>query len=347
MPVKMPRPTLADVAKVAGVSRMTASRALNDKPGVSDKTREDIQRIASEMGYVANPLAQKLTNGRTHIIGVIAQLHTSFTGEMVMGIGTTIRGAGYEMLVYSLPDNDTQPPSSVVNLLQQVADGIIVLLPYEADYLEKLSEASLPVVTVETVLDEPTFPAVITDGYQGGRQAMSHLIELGHKRIGFITGNLKLLSARSRLKAYKDMVAQFSLDEDPALICEGDYMQLGGYDAARKLLALKERPTAIFASNDVSALGAQSAIREAGLKVPEDISLVGFDDISLSEQMHPALTTVHQPLQQMGRSAVNMLMAMMSGLDVPFHQITLPTELIVRQSTAAPKNLKQKSKASV
>ncbi|TLP49439.1 MULTISPECIES: LacI family DNA-binding transcriptional regulator [Cohaesibacter] len=333
----MPRPTLADVARVAGVSRMTASRALNDKPGMSDKTREDIQRIASEMGYVANPMARKLSSGRTHIIGVIAQLHTSFTGEMVMGIGTTIRGAGYEMLVYSLSDNDTQPPSSVVNLLQQVADGIIVLLPYEADYLEKLRDASLPVVTVETVFDEPTFPAVITDGYQGGRQAMTHLIELGHKRIGFITGNLKLLSARSRLKAYQDMVAQYDLDDDPALICEGDYMQLGGYDAAKQLLALENRPTAIFASNDVSAQGAMSAIREGGLSVPDDISLVGFDDIGLCEQMHPTLTTVHQPLQQMGRSAVNMLMAMISGLDVPFNQITLPTELVVRQSTAAPK----------
>ncbi|WP_316861706.1 LacI family DNA-binding transcriptional regulator [uncultured Cohaesibacter sp.] len=335
--MKKPRPTLADVAKVAGVSRMTASRALNEKAGVSDKTREDIQRIASEMGYVANPLAQKLSNGRTHIIGVIAQLPTSFTNEMVMGIGTSVRSAGYEMLVYFLSDTDMQPPSSVVNLLQQFADGIIVLLPYEADYLEKLRQASLPVVTVESLHDEPTFPAIITDGYQGGRQAMEHLIELGHRRIGFITGDLKLISARSRLKAYKDMIEQYGLDADPALICEGDYMQVGGYDAAKSLLAIKERPTAIFASNDISALGALSAIREAGLSVPEDMSLVGFDDISLSEQMHPALTTIHQPLQQMGRSAVNLLMAMIAGLEVPFHQITLPTELVVRQSTAKPK----------
>ena len=335
--MKLPRPTLADVAKVAGVSRMTASRALNDKPGVSDEKREDILRIASEMGYVANPLAQKLSNGRTHIIGVIAQLHTSFTGEMVMGIGTTIRGAGYEMLVYSLPDNNTQPPSSVVNLLQQVADGIIVLLPYEADYLEKLGSASIPVVTVESVFDEPVFPSVITDGYQGGRQAMSHLLDLGHKRIGCITGNLKLLSARSRLKAYHDMIAQYGLEADPLLVYEGDYMQLSGYEAAKHLLSLENRPTAIFASNDVSAYGALSAIREAGLSVPEDISLVGFDDISLSEQMHPALTTVRQPLKQMGRSAVNTLMALIAGLDAPFNQIILPTELVVRHSTCPPK----------
>ena len=330
------RATLAEIAQVAGVSRMTASRALNDQPGVSAATREDILRIADEMGYTANPMAQKLSAGRTRIIGVVAQLHTPFTADLVLGIGGQARGMGYEMLVYSLPENDSEPPGSVRNLLQQITDGVIAILPYESGYLEPLAHAAVPVVTVDTQTDESSFPSVIADSYQGGRRAVAHLAELGHRRIGIITGNRRLASARARLQAWRDMVAQLSLDADENLIAEGKYTQKGGYDAARALLALPETPTAIFACNDLSALGAMTAIREAGLRIPEDISLVGFDDILLASQMHPALTTIRQPLHDMGRSAVNMLMALIVGLELPSQQTVLPTELIIRESTAAP-----------
>ncbi|WP_176084268.1 LacI family DNA-binding transcriptional regulator [Martelella sp. HB161492] len=335
--MKQRTPTLAEIAKVAGVSRMTASRALNNQPGVSEETREDILRIADEMGYVANRLAQKLSSGRTHIIGVIAQLHTPFTSDLVMGVGRAARGAGYEMLVYSLPDSDSQPPSSVVSLVQQVADGVITILPYESHYLETLDRAAVPVVTIDAQEDEPPFPSVMADSYQGGRLIMQHLAEHGHRRVAFITGDNRLLSARQRLSAYRDAVGRFGLDDDPALIAEGDFLQRSGFEAAKRLLTLKSPPTAIFAANDISALGAYAAVREAGLDIPGDISIVGFDDIPLAAQMHPPLTTIRQPLQQMGRSAVNMLLALILGLEAPSKQITLPAELVVRQSVAPPK----------
>ncbi|MFV0359597.1 LacI family DNA-binding transcriptional regulator [Tropicimonas sp.] len=330
------RATLAEIAKVAGVSRMTASRALNDQPGVSARTREDILRIADEIGYTANPMAQKLSTGRTRIIGVVAQLHTPFAADLVLGIGGQARGMGYEMLVYSLPENNSEPPGSVRNLLQQITDGVIAILPYEPGYLEPLASASVPVVTVDTQADDSRFPSVSADSYQGGRRAVTHLAELGHRRIGIVTGNCRLASARTRLVAYRDTVAQLDLDSDERLIADGRYTQKGGYDAARILLALPERPTAIFACNDLSALGAMAAIREAGLRIPEDISIVGFDDILLASQMHPALTTIRQPLHEMGRSAVNMLLALIVGLELPSRQTVLPTSLTIRESTSRP-----------
>jgi LacI family transcriptional regulator len=330
-------PTLSEIAKIAGVSRMTASRALNNQPGVSEATREEILRIADEMGYVANPLAQKLSAGKSHIIGAIAQLHTSYTSDLVMGIGSAVRGAGYEMLLYSLPGNDSQPPHSVVSLLQQIADGLIAILPYESGYLEELARFDVPVITIDAQSDDPPFPFVIADSYQGGRLAVRHLAELGHRHIGCIAGDLRLSSARGRLQAYRDMVAQLDLDDDEGLIVGGGFSHKEGFDAAKQLLTLTDIPTGIVAANDTTAFGALAAIREAGLSVPEDISLVGFDDIPLASEMHPTLTTIRQPLHEMGRSAINLLLARIVGLEVPTNRTILPVKLIVRQSTAPPR----------
>ena len=336
-PVKKQRTaTLAEIAKVAGVSRMTASRALNNQPGVSAETREDILRIADEMDYSANPFAQKLSTGRTRIIGVIAELHAPFTSDIVLGISAAAKRAGYEALVYSLPDRDSAAPSSVASLLQQIAAGVIAILPYESSYLEVVAAGSLPIVTIDTLYDDPPFPSVDGDSYQGGRMAMRHLAELGHRRVGFITGDNRLRSARERLAAYQDATAQFDLDRDAELIAEGNFLQKSGFDAAKRLMALENPPTAIFAANDVSALGAMLALREQGFAVPDDVSLVGFDDITLAQQTHPPLTTIRQPLRHMGRSATNLLLACIGGIDVPSNRITLPAELIVRGTTAKP-----------
>lgn len=329
-------PTLAEVAKVAGVSQMTASRALNNRPGVSREKREEILLIADEMGYVVNRAAQKLSSGRSHVIGMIAQLHTPFTSELVMGAGSAARAAGYEMLLYSLIGSDRRPPSNVMQLLQQFADGVIALLPYEFDYLNTLAGARVPVVTVDYQGEWPDFPTIIGDSYQGARTAVRHLAELGHRDIAFITGNERLASARDRRRGYEDAMTQLGLPRRPELIADGDYMQKSGFQAANRLIALRPRPTAIFAANDISALGVLSAIRDAGLRVPDDLSIVGFDDIPLAAQVHPPLTTVRQPMQQMGRSAVNTLLALIVGLEAPSPLITLPTELVVRNSTAAP-----------
>jgi LacI family transcriptional regulator len=337
LPTRRKPPTLAEVAKVAGVSQMTASRALNDRPGVSREKREEILLIADELGYVVNRAAQKLSSGRSRIIGMIAPLHTPFTSELVMGAGSAARASGYEMLLYSLVGSDRCPPSNVLQLLQQFADGVIVLLPYEFEYLGALAAARVPVITIEHAVDEQRYPCIAADSYQGARAAVQHLAELGHRRVAFVTGNERLASAVDRRRAFEHLRAQLGLHRHPELIAEGDYSQRGGFEAAKRLLRLRPRPTAIFAANDISALGVLSAVREAGLRVPEDVSLVGFDDIPLAAQVHPPLTTVRQPLQQMGRSAVNTLLAMIAGIEAPSPLITLPTELVVRASTIPPR----------
>lgn len=335
--VKKKAATLAEIAKIAGVSRMTASRALNNQPGVSESTREDILRIADEMGYSANPFAQKLSTGKSQIIGVVAELHAPFTSDIVLGISGAAKLSGYEALVYSLPDRDSKAPGSVASLFRQIAGGIIAILPYEASHFEILSAEDMPVVTIDTLYDDPPFPSVDGDSYEGARIAVRHLAELGHKRVAFITGDNRLRSARERLRGFRDAVAQFDLAPDEELIVHGDFLQKSGFEATKRLLKLKQRPTAIFAANDVSALGALLALRDEGLNVPDDMSLIGFDDITLAQQTHPALTTIRQPLRQMGRSATNLLLAQIGGFGVPSNRIILPTEIIVRSSTARPR----------
>ena len=331
---KKRKPTLTEIASVAGVSLMTASRAINNRSGVSSEKREEILRISEDLGYVPNRAAQRLSGGRSHVVGVIAPLHSSYSSELVLGIGSAGRVANYEMLVYSISTASHEPPPAVIDLLGQVADGVIVVLPIEGKYLSRLAESNFPVVTIDEGPPLP-FPKVVVDNYQCGRMAIDYLASLGHRRIGFIDGEARLASVRDRLRAFRDGQVVLDLDRDEDLVAQGDSMQQGGFEATRRLLNLKKPPTAIFTGNDVGAVGALSAIRESGLSVPEDISLIGCDDIPLARQVFPNLTTIRHPLAQMSRAAVNMLIAMVSGFDPPTDTISFSPELIVRDSAAA------------
>lgn len=328
-------PTLTDVALAANVSPMTASRAINNRSGVSGKTREHVLRVAAELGYVVNRAAQKLSGGRSHIVGIIAaDLENPFISAVVTGASQAAWSAGYEALVYSQANREKRPPGSVMQLLRQISDGIIAVLPLEYGYLGDLAAINIPVITIDHRGKHAEFPSIATDSYEGGRIAVRHLAELGHERIAFIAGDERLASAKDRRRAYMETMAQLGLKRDPALIVSGDFIQMGGFVATQKLLALKRPPTAIFAANDMSAFGAIAAIREVGLKIPEDISVIGFDDIPAAAQVYPALTTIRQPIHQMGRSAVNTLLALIAGIEPASPQVSLPTELVVRASTA-------------
>ncbi len=331
---KSQKPTLAEIARVAGVSLMTASRAINNRSGVSPEKREEILRISEDLGYVPNRAAQRLSGGRSHVVGVIAPLHSSYSSELVFGIGSAGRVANYEMLVYSISTASHEPPPAIIDLLGQIADGVIVVLPIEGKFLTRLAEANLSAVTIDEGPPLP-FPKVVVDNYRGGHMALEHLASLGHRRIGFISGDMRLASVRDRMRAFRDGQIALDLDRDEDLVAQGDSMQQGGFEATKKLLGLKNRPTAIFTGNDVSAIGALSAIRESGLRVPEDISLIGCDDIPIARQIFPNLTTIRHPLAQMSRAAVNMLIAMISGIDPPTDTIVFSPELVERESTMA------------
>jgi LacI family transcriptional regulator len=199
--------------------------------------------------------------------------------------------------------------------------------------VQSLMAAGFPVITIDHHHDHIEWPSVTADSYGGARSAMQHLADLGHRRIAFITGNEELGSARARHRAYDDAVAIHRLERDPALVQNGDFSTRGGRDAMHRLLKLRQPPTAVFAANDQSAFGAISVLQSAGLRIPEDMSIVGFDDVPTASQLHPALTTVRQPIAEMGRAAVNSLLGLVAGLEVATPQITLPTELKIRQST--------------
>jgi LacI family transcriptional regulator len=330
--------TLWEVAHAAQVSPMTASRAINNRSGVSAGTREHVLKVAADLGYVVNRAAQKLSGGKSHIIGVIAtDLENQFTSALIAGISEAAWEAKHETLIYSHVEREKRPSGSVMQLLRQISDGVIAVLPLEFGYLGELASIKIPVITVDHRGEHAEFPSVATDCYEGARKAIRHLADLGHRRIAYIAGDERLASARDRRHAYIETMAQCGLGSDPSLIVPGDFSQNRGFAATMELLALADPPTAIFAANDMSAFGAIAAIREAGMRVPDDISVVGFDDIPAAAQFYPALTTIRQPLHQIGRSAVNTLLALIAGIEAASPQVTLPTEMVVRASTAPPK----------
>jgi LacI family transcriptional regulator len=220
-----------------------------------------------------------------------------------------------------------------------LSDGIILIVPLlDREYLMSLREHNFPYVVVDQL--DPQFHSAVVDAtnWQGAYDATKYLIELGHRRIGFITGLEAIQSAADRLEGYKAALADHDLFFDETLVAEGDFFNTGGYQAGLKLIQRSPRPTAIFASNDLMALGAMQAIRDYGLQIPQDISLVGFDDIPQAAMTHPQLTTVRQPLEQMGRIAVNLLIEQIEHSDHPDRaprRVTLATRLIERESCQA------------
>lgn len=315
---------------------MTASRALNQQAGVSVKTRELIIKIANEMGYVANLSAQKLSSGRSHVIGLLtADLGASILGGLSAEIVKAAAAQQYEVIIYPVLDQAVRPHQTVMHLMQQYTDGIIALWPHDHNFLEQLKSTQHPVVTVDSRSDSNPFITIEADSYGGGRLAMEHLSLLGHQRIAFVTGSDKLIAARERKRAYQDATLLHKLDTDPALIVQGDFSFESGVAAAKHIAGMSKRPTAVFAANDSSAMGLIYGLQQQGLRVPQDMSVVGFDDIPSAAHTFPGLTTISQPLTDMGRAAVNSLLAQMAGLESPTQSITLPVQLIQRSSTAA------------
>jgi LacI family transcriptional regulator len=337
------RATLADIAQAAGVTRMTVSNALNDRVGVSAEVRDRIQTIARELGYVTNWVAKKLSDSRSNtqsgIIGVIAEIHTPFMAEVVSSISAAVRDHGRDMLVYSLPDPGKDVPGNVLDLLLHAVDGVISVLPRDTNDLNTLIRAGVPIVAVDKLENETALSSVAADSYQGGCLAVRHLIELGHRRIAFLAGEDGRLSARDRLRAYRDTLLQAGIRVHEGYVVAGGYLQVPGQRATETLLAQATPPTAIFAANDASALGAIAAINAAGLSVPDDISVVGFDDVFAASQVNPGLTTIRQPFRKIGSMAVECLLSAKTRPEewqAGPHDILLPVELIVRASTSAP-----------
>ncbi|MCB0188220.1 MAG: LacI family DNA-binding transcriptional regulator [Caldilineaceae bacterium] len=326
--------TIIDVARRAGVSYATVSRVMNNEAYVKAETRQRVQHALAELGYVANRQARSLRGGRTYTIGLLVRdFGTGYIGEIIRGIDRELRERQYDLMLYTTHGRGRREADYVATLTRGMVDGLLLVLPRTPeDYLATLRKSRFPHVLIDHQGVDQTGPAVGATNWQGGYDATVYLANLGHRRIGLITGDLSLGCAVDRNAGYYAALRDYGLPNDPALVVEGDFTQNAGYQKAKDLLCRRAPPSAIFAANDVMAFGVMEAARERGLRIPEDLSIVGFDDIPQANSLHPALTTVHQPLEAMGRVATQMLFGYLAEPSRAEERIELPTQLVIRNS---------------
>jgi LacI family transcriptional regulator len=329
--------TIVDVAEKAGVSFGTVSRVINNDVHVKQETRERVIGVMQKLGYTANRQARSLAGGRSNTIGVLVpDLGTGYIGEIIRGIDAELSLTDLDLILYTTHRTASKEANYVANLARGMVDGLLLVLPRSPiDYIGTLASRTFPFVLIDHQGIGRDCPAVGATNWQGAYHATEYLIHLGHTRIGFITGSMDLGCAADRQEGYRSALRTAHLDIDEELIYEGTFFQPDGYAGASELLNLADPPTAIFASNDVMALGVMDAVRNRGFRVPDDVSVIGFDDIPQAAMVRPALTTVNQPLEKMGRVATQMLMELTQKKEktnTVENRIELPTELVIRDS---------------
>lgn len=326
--------TIVDVAAEAGVSFGTVSRVINNDVHVRPETRRRVLEAMERMGFVANRQARSLAGGKTDAIGLLVpDLGTGYIGEIIRGIDAELTLQERDLILYTTHRTASKEANYVANLATGMVDGLLLVLPRNpADYVGTLMQRNFPFVLIDHQGTGQDCPAVGATNWQGAYDATEHLVKLGHRRIGFITGSMDLGCAQDRLAGYRAALRTYHLPDARELIYEGDFFQQDGYAGASALLDLPHPPTAIFASNDVMAMGAMDAIRNRGLRIPDDVSVLGFDDIPQAAVVRPALTTVQQPLEKMGRVAAQMLLDSLAAAEPLVQRMELPTRLVIRDS---------------
>jgi LacI family transcriptional regulator len=332
------RATIIDVAREANVSFATVSRVVNGKGYVSATTRERVMQAMTRTGYIVNRQARALAGGKHQVIGLLVpDLDTSYVGEILRGIDEELAAHSYDLMLYTTHRRKTRESIFVASLTQGSTDGLLMILPIDpAAYIDSIRRRDFPYVLIDHAGDDAQGPSVGATNRRGARDATSYLIALGHRRIGFITGIPEMGCARERLVGYREALCAAGIDYEPELVREGNFRKPLAYQCAHELLALPTPPTAIFAANDISAYGAMDAVRDAGLRIPDHISVIGFDDIPDTRTTNPPLTTIRQPMQEMGTLATRMLFEFIDNPRRDVERIELSTELIVRATCRSP-----------
>jgi LacI family transcriptional regulator len=329
--------TIREIAELAGVSIATVSRVVNGRDDVSEETREVVQRIVRERGYSANRSARGLSAGRTGFIGVtVPMVNPPYFSEILGGAAEALDELDMRIVLCPTGHEHDREVSLLERLMHGTTDGALLILPEETnDELEVLVNHGYRFVVVDPMVRlNQRIPGVSAANAAGAHQAMKHLIDLGHREIGAITGPRGWLATEERLRGYHAALAAQGIMPLPELEVEADFQIVGGAEAAGRLFDLPSGPpTAIFAFNDNLAIGAMRAARERGLRVPEDVSIVGFDDTESSEIVTPGLTTIRQPLAEMGRMAVSLLARALDNQSYEALHVELATRLVVRGST--------------
>ena len=328
--------TIYDVAEQAGVSIQTVSRVLNNRPDVSTGTRQRIQDIIKQMGFQPFSNARGLSSKHTYTLGLVAANFSDFWfSQILTGAEKETREHGFFFMLGSLTCNPEDEPEFLRLLTERHVDGVLFIrasCAEETEHLNRLKESGIPIVTTGNCPPESGLAMVDVDNVSGGSKATEYLVNLGHTRIAMLSGPPEWRAARDRTEGYLQALQEAGVPANPDLIIEGTWQYKSGYLGAKALLEKKVPFTAIFAQNDLMARGAISALHEAGQRVPEDISIIGYDDIPEAEFSDPPLTTIRQPMEEVGRAATRLLILMVEDPDTTPNQILFDTELIARSS---------------
>lgn len=328
--------TLHDVAARAGVSTMTASRALSGEGAVSHRSKSKVMAAADALAYVPNVSARVMRGARSNVLGVMLNDLTSpHLNAIVMEISKAVRSHNRDLVIYNMfYTNEAPREGSSVNLLGGVCDGFLVLQGITDRLLRVLEKSTKPVVLVNFWRAPTSLPVVRADNFVSARDAVRHLLELGHSRIAFIGGTQNSGQSAQRLQGYLAALAEQGIEPAPEWLETGNFSHLSGLEAGQRLLDLKERPTAIFAVSDRVAFGVMEAARNAGLRLPQELSIVGYDDIEEAALAEPPLTTIRPPLQRLAEAAVQELIARIENSPQQHSCIELPSQVVTRASTA-------------
>ncbi|MFQ6618619.1 MAG: LacI family DNA-binding transcriptional regulator [Fidelibacterota bacterium] len=333
--------SIRDVANACGVAISTVSKALNNKPGVSSETRELILKTAKKFHYIPDAYARGLVQGKTDTIGfLIDRTHSNlfsnpFYSLILDGVDNELGKQGYNLLISS--HSDYHHKRSLPRMIQEKrVDGVIIVGKVHERIIDELLRMDFPFVLVDNIYKSAKVKCVVTDNINGAIQAVNHLVKLGHTRIGMLKGENGDISLKERYEGYLQALKSNSLNIYREYIIPGFNTPEGGYEAMQKLLISKEVPTAIFTSNDAMAIGALKAMREKGLRVPQDISIIGFDDIRESAHTHPPLSSIRIEKEKMGKIGAKILIDIIKSKGGGKEIIVLKTNLVPRQSTAPP-----------
>lgn len=330
--------TIRDVAEAAQVSISTVSHVINETRYVRPETRDRVLQAMDQLNYRRNRLASSLRNRKTQTIGVLLPNSANpYFAEVLLGIESKCYLNEYNIIMGNAIDNPDRELRYLNVLLSRQVEGILLI---SAGDLEKsidlLNKYEMPVVMVDRATERPTTDQIYTDNPGGGRLATEYLISLGHHRIACITGPSVVTPSAERIQGYRDALAAANIPIVDDYIIGGDFQHEGGFAAAQALMALPTPPTAIFACNDLMAVGAIAAVQSSGRRVPDDVSVVGYDDISLASYTNPRLTTIHQPAQEVGQLAVERLLQRINNPDGEAHYDILPVSLVERDSCTHP-----------
>ena len=327
--------TIQDVAKTAGVSVSTVSRVLNGKVDVASETQDRILSVIEDLGYTTNLAARSMRSQKKNLVGLIMpDIAYPFAIEVMKGVNRAIAESDFDLLVYTTGDvrksgRAFHEQKYVSLLTNSISDGVILVAPVAGEF-----NVDAPIVSIDPLVSNPNYSSVHATNYQGAMDAMEYLLGLGHRRIGYISGREELESSNRRLIGYRAALEKAGIPIDESLIASGDYTTETGASGARKLLGLENPPTAIFSSNDQMAMGVFQVAEEMGIRIPEDLSVVGFDNITESKYM--GLTTVDQFISEMGYVATHMLLKLINNEKLESDTYRMQTRLIVRNSCSEP-----------